>query len=271
MRPSIQMARAAGADIFYHELPGEHDFDDVAGKLPDIARFLERHPRDPFPTRIFWEAGRPEFGRCLWFAIDRITPEEPADWYDDHNVALVDDRVTIGFQPDYGFEGPGIRVAALSDGDYPARSIGLRADDVIIAADSVTTDSLPDLNRWKATVERGDPFEMTVMREGQRLVLSGELPETSSYLIFKREIPSAAARVSLVANRVELETSRVGAFTVFVHPEMIALDRNLVIVADGDVVYDDRVEPDVEYLLRNFLEHRDRRTLYVGEVSVELE
>jgi hypothetical protein len=270
MRPSIEMARKAGADILYHEMPGEHDFADVEARIPGIARFLDRHPRDPFPSRIAWEVGRPEFGRCKWFAIDRITPEAPAEWHVDHNVALVDDRVTIGFQPDYEFEGPGIRVAALSDGDYPARSVGLMADDVILSADGVRTDSLPDLDAWKETVERGDPFEMTVMRGDAELVLSGALPDPGSYLIFKREVPSALARVSYMSNRVELETSRVGAFTVFVHPEMIDMEQNLVIIADGDVVYDDRVEPDVEYLVRNFLENRDRRLLYVGAVSVEL-
>jgi poly(3-hydroxybutyrate) depolymerase len=270
MRSSIAMARAAGADIFYHEMPGEHDFDDVAGELPAIGRFLERHPRDPFPSRISWEAGSPDFGRCRWFAIDRITAVDPANWHDDHNVALVDDRVTVGFQPDYDFEGPGIRVASLSDGDYPARSIGLAAGDVIIEAGSVRTDSLPNLNEWKATVERGDPFTMRVLREGEELILSGELPDPSAYLIFKRDVPSAQAHVDYAANRIDVRTSRVGAFTVSVHPDMIALDQNLVISVDGQVVHDAPVAPDVEYMIRSFVENRDRRLLYVAEIAVEL-
>ncbi|MCK4510248.1 hypothetical protein KAW64_00830, partial [bacterium] len=176
MRPTIEMAREAGADIYYRELPGEHDFDDVRDELPGIARFLERHPRDPFPSRIVWEAGSADFGECRWLAIDRITIDEPAPWHGDHNVVLTDDRVTIGFQPDYEFEGTGVLVGVLSDGDYPARNIGLRAGDVIVKADAARLDSLPDLNDWKGTVERGDAFEMTVLRDGGKVVLRGKLP-----------------------------------------------------------------------------------------------
>jgi hypothetical protein len=271
MRPTIEMAREAGADIYYREFPGTHDFEDVKAELPAIARFLKRHSRDPLPARIEWEAGAAEFGKCRWIAIDRITTDEPAAWHEDHNAALVDDRVTIGFQPDYDFEGTGILVGVLSDGDYPARSIGLTAGDVIVRADDARIDSLPDLNVWKETVERGDPFEMTVMRDGQEVVLRGELPPPAGYLIFKRDVPSAVVRASFGANRIDVETSRVGAFHVLVHPDMIALDQNLVIAVDGDVVFDDVVRPDLEFMLRNYLENRDRSLLYVAEVAVNLQ
>lgn len=225
MAPSIAMARAAGADIYYREFPGEHDFDDVVSELPAIARFLERHPRDPLPSRIVWEAGSTDLGKCRWLAIDRITTDEPSPWHVDHNVAFMDDRITIGFQPDYDFDGSGIRVGVLSDGDYPARNIGLVAGDVIVKADDARMDSLPDLDEWKATVERGDRFEMTVLRDGARVVLRGALPEPAGYFIFKRDVPSAAVRADFAANRIEVETSRVGAFRVLVHPDMVALDQ----------------------------------------------
>ena len=271
MRRSIEMAREAGADIYYREFPGGHDFDDVKDELPAIARFLERHLRDPFPSRVVWEAGSTDFGECRWFAIDRITTDEAAPWHEDHNVALTDDRVTIGFQPDYEFEGPGILVGILSDGDYPARNIGLKAGDVIVKADDARMDSLPNLNEWKATVERGDAFEMTVLRDGGKVVLRGELPEVASYFIFKRDVPSAAVRAGFAANRIDVETSRVGAFRVLVHPDMIALDQDLVITVDGEMVYDDIVEPDAEFMLRNYLDNRDRKLLYVAEVVIELQ
>ncbi len=271
MRRSIEMARDAGADIYYREFPGSHDFDDVKDELPAVARFLERHPRDPFPPRIVWETGSGDFGECRWFAIDRITTDEPAPWHEDHNVALTDDRVTIGFQPDYEFEGTGIRVGILSDGDYPARNIGLKAGDVIVKADAARLDSLPDLNEWKGTVKRGDAFEMTVLRDGGEVVLRGELPEVAGYFIFKRDVPSAAIRADFAANHLEVTASRVGSFRFLVHPDMVVLDQNLVIEVDGEVVFDDIVRPDLEFLLDNYLDNRDRKLLYVAEVVIELQ
>jgi pimeloyl-ACP methyl ester carboxylesterase len=271
MRPTIEMAREAGADIYYREFPGGHDFDDVKAELPAVARFLERHPRDPFPSRIVWETGSTDFGECRWFAIDRITNDEPAPWHEDHNVALTDDRVTIGFQPDYEFEGPGVLVGVLSDGDYPARNIGLKAGDVIVKADAARLDSLPDLNDWKDTVERGDAFEMTVLRDGEEVVLRGKLPEPAGYLIFKRDVPSAAIRAGFAANRIDVQTSRVGAFSVLVHPDMIVLEQPLVIVVNGEVVFDDTVRADLKFLLENYLDNRDRSLLCVAEVVVDLQ
>ena len=271
MRPTIEMARGAGADIHYREFPGEHDFDDIRDELPGVGRFLERHPRDPFPSRIVWEAGSTDFGECRWLAIDRITTDEPATWHRDHNVALTDDRVTIGFQPDYDFEGLGVRVDILSDGDYPARNVGLKAGDVIVRADAARVDSLPDLDQWKGTVERGDAFEMTVLRDDERIVLRGELPEAAGYLLFKRDVPSAMIRADFAANRLEVETSRVGAFRTLVHPDMIVLDQNLVIEVNGEIVFDDIVQPDLEFLIEGYLKNRDRSLLYVAEVVVDLQ
>jgi len=218
-----------------------------------------------------WETGSTDFGECRWFAIDRITIDEPAPWHEDHNVALTDDRVTIGFQPDYDFEGIGIRVGILSEGDYPARNIGLQAGDVIVKADAARLDSLPDLNEWKGTVERGDAFEMTVLRDDERIVLRGELPEAAGYFIFKRDVPSAMIRAGFAANRIEVETSRVGSFRVLVHPDMIVLDQSLVIEVDGEIVFADIVRPDLEFMLSNFIENRDRSLLYVAEVAVSLQ
>lgn len=271
MRPTINMARKAGADMLYAELPGTHDFEDVSAELPAIARFLERHPRDPFPTKATWETATPEFGLARWFAIDEVLAEEPAGWHEEHNAALIDDRVTVGFHPDYDFEGPGIGVESLSEGDYPARNVGLLAGDVIVSADAVRTDSLANLNEWKEQVSRGDAFSLTVLREGEELTLSGTLPEPSAYFIFKRDTPSAAVRVDYAANRIDVETSRVGEMRFLVHPDMVSLGENLVISVDGEVVHDAPVEPDVEFMIRNFIENRDRKLIYVAEVAVEVE
>ena len=271
IRPTIEMARAAGGDIFYREFPGEHDFADIAGELPGIALFLTRHARDPFPPSITWEAMSRKFGECRWFAIDEVTIDEAAPWHVDHNASLVGDRITIGFHPDWEFEGTGIRVDLVVDDDVPARQMGLKEGDVIVAAGATATDSLAVLDEWKAGIERGDAFDLTVVREGERVVLRGRIPEPSNYFVFKRDAPSAKAVVSFAANAVDVEASRLGGFTVLVHPNMVRLEGDLTIRVNGETVHDDTVRPDLEFMLRNFLENRDRRLLYVAEIAVDLD
>lgn len=269
MRATIEMAREAGGEIFYREQEGEHDFSYAEEELPKIVSFLLRHPRDPLPTRIAWEAAVPWFGTCRWFAIDRVSALEPADWHVDYNVVLTDDRITIGFRHDDTFPGPGIKVREIVEGTA-AEQMGLAEGDVIIRSGKKRIGDMDDLIAYKATLERGDSIELTVQRDGQEIVLEGKLPLPTNYYLFKRERPSAMARVSFSANRIDIEGSRVGAFRVFVHPDMIRLERPVVITYNGEEVFNQKVEPDIEFMLRNFLENRDRKLLYVAEIKVEI-
>ncbi len=269
MRPTVDMARNAGGDILYREIEGEHDFSYADEELPRIAFFLERHPRDPLPTRIVYETASPQFGHCRWFAIDRITTDEPAHWYVDYNTPLVDDRVTVGFFPDYSFEGDGVKVNRVME-ETAAEAIGLQEGDIIVKGDKYKITSMDDFNAFKSRFKRGDAFKLVVRRDGEEIILSGTLPEPTNYYLFKREQPSAVARVSFSANRVDIEASRLGAFRILVHPDLFRIGKNIVISVNGQVVYDATVKPEVDYILKNFLENRDCKLLYVAEIRIEL-
>jgi dienelactone hydrolase len=271
MRRTIEMGREAGADILYRELPGMHDLDYLDEEIARIASYLERHRRDPFPTRITWETARPEYGACRWLSIDGITTGEPETWHRDFNVALPDETVTIGFFPDETYKGEGVLVGGLPEGDTAARAMRLAVGDVIVGAGDLPVKTMDDIYEYKSTLRRGGPVSLTVLRGDKRLILEGRLPEPGAYNCFKRELPSALARVSLSANRVDVEASRVGAFRVLVHPDMFRLDGNVVVTVNGKTVRDAPVTPDVGFLLRNFIENRDRRLLYVAEIPVTLE
>jgi len=270
MRPTIEMALRAGGDILYRELPGTHDFDYAEDEIPRIRRFLERHVRDALPSRLTWEAAERRFGRRGWIAIDRVTVGAAAPWHREHNCGMVDDRVTIGFHPDYDFEGEGVLVGSVVEGEHPAYEMGLLAGDVIVAGNGEKIVDIEELDGFKGTLSRGDAFEITVLRNGDRVDLIGELPEAENYLVFQRTAPSGMVRARYAANVIDVKTSRVGALRVFVHPDLVALDQNVVVRVDGEVVYDDVVAPDVAYMLKGFLENRDRRLLYVGEIEIEV-
>jgi len=270
MGPTVRMAQKAGADILYRELPGGHDFSYDETELPLLLDFLDRHPRDPFPCEVAWQTAAARFGACRWLEIERVETGEAAPWHVDHNLGLVDDRVTIGFHPDYEAEIEGVLVASVIEGDYPAADIGLSSGDVIVEADGMALGTVDDLDVWKGTVARGDDFSMTVLRDGDRVELAGTLPDPSNYLLFKREVPSGMVRAGWSGNRVELETSRIGRLRILVHPAMFNLDEPVTVTADGDTVFHGVVEPDVGFMVERFLRDRDRERLYVAEIPVDL-
>jgi hypothetical protein len=270
MRPAIEMAREAGGDIFYRELPGTHSFDFADTELPRIAEFLWRHPRDPFPHHIVWEAAEPEFGRCRWFSIDRVAVADAADWHIDYNATLVDEMIAIGFMPDDSFEGPGVMVGSVVEG-YAADSLGLKEGDIIVKAGELEIADIEDVSEFKSRLKRGDPVTLVVDRDGQAVTLAGNMPPPASYFVFKRERPAAKAIVDFAANHVDIKGSRLGAFSIFVHPGMFRLDEEVVITVNGEEVYRELVEPDLAFMLQNYLDNRDRQTLYVAKISVELQ
>jgi hypothetical protein len=268
MERTIAMAEKAGGKILYRKLEGEHISSIAEFEYSDIFDFLEQHPRNPSPDAIVWETATPTFGACNWLAIDEITIDEPAEWYVDYNVALVDSSVSIGFQLYDTFPGPGIMVASISNGDYVAKRIGLKPGDVIVRGNGVSIDSLADLNKFRATLQRGSEVTLTIKRAGSEVVLRGRVPAPRNYFIFKREKPSAVAKAAFKDNRFDIRGSRVGALRILVHPGMIDQNRNVVVTFNGESVFDGKIVPDIGYMLRDYLTNRDKKLVFVNEISL---
>ena len=269
MAATVETARDAGADILYKTFPGGHDFEAIRSDLPFMFDFMERHPRDPFPARIVWEAAAADYGQCRWFIIEKTTTAAPERWHRDYNVTLTDDRITFGFISDWDYDGDGVYVSRVIEGTA-AEAMGLLADDIIVRGEDMHIGNLDDLNVYKERLRRGGPFGVTVKRGEEQVILRGRLPDPENYLLFKREWPSARADVTLTSNRISIRASRLGAFRVLIHPDMLNLDENLIITVNGETVYDAQVVPDLEFMIENFLENRDRKILYIAEIEVDL-
>ena len=177
--------------------------------------------------------------------------------------------IVIGFQPDDTFEGPGMLVGSVVEG-YAADSLGLLAGDVIVKAGEMEIVDGDDLWEFKSGLSRGDPVSLVVIRDGQEVTLDGHMPPPTSYFVFKRDRPSAKAKVSFSANRVDVQGSRLGAFSVYVHPDMFRLEEQIVITVNGEEVFRELVQPDLSLMLEQFLANRDRQLLYVAKITVEL-
>jgi poly(3-hydroxybutyrate) depolymerase len=269
LRPTIDMARAAGADITYHELPGVHEFSYAAAETPLLARWLAVHPRNPQPRRLAWEAATPEFGRCDWLEITGIAPTEAAPWHTDHNCVLVDTALSFGFQNDDNFAGPGVKVGSVVP-DSTAQRMGLLPGDVITATPAGPVDTMDGFMSYRNGLQRGDSVGLTVRRNGAAVQLSGQLPPPESYFLFKRDKPSAAVQASFAANHFELRGSRLGRLRLWLDLDMVDFSQPVTVSLDGREVYRGLVQPEPRLLLEQFMARRDRGALYAAKLDFDL-
>lgn len=267
MSATIEMAIEAGANVEYRKLEGEHRFDFADTELPLIVEYLRAHPRDPNPARVVCEAADPAFGQMRWLVIDEVANGEQG--HDDFNYKLLNDRVTFGFVYDEGYAGEGVLIDTVIE-ESPAEEAGLSPGDVLIRGNDAEILSADDIYLWKEDMALGDEFEMTVLRDGVELTLKGRIPEPEEYDVFTYETPSALAEAVIDGNAVEVTASGVKAFRILVLPGMFDLDAPVIIRVNGETIYEDyRVEVDIDYMLRNFLENRDRKAAYIEEIKVE--
>ncbi|MBD3382303.1 MAG: PDZ domain-containing protein [candidate division Zixibacteria bacterium] len=269
MKPTIELALSAGADILYHEFEGTHNIDDYEKEvLPIIDRFLSTHVRDPYPTELIWETADTNYGQLMWLDIKETFMGENPDWHEVYNIEMTDERIVIGFMPLWEYEGEGVAVDQVVDEETFAASAGLESGDIIIQANQADIVKMEDLDNFKRTVNRGDSVNLIVLRNGEEVELSGQLPEIDHFPLFDYKRESGLTRAKAVANRIEIETSRVLRLGIRVNPELFNPDHKITIVVDGQTRYDQVVEPDLDFMLRNFLENRDRSQIYIADVEI---
>jgi len=270
IRPMMNLAIDAGANLLYRVYMGiEHSFDYGKEEIPLIQKFMVNHPRIRHPPIIKWETAEKRLGRCMWLSCDGIKEEDVADWYEDHNMELVDDRVAFGFFPDETFEGEGVKVGKVVDSTFCSFA-GVTKGDIITKVGNTRVDNIQVLNDYKSGKKRGDPATVTVLRNSKEMELKGHFPPPKIYKLFRREKPSTRAEVSFSGNTFRIKCTQLGTFTIYIHPEMVQLDQNVVIYVNKQKVFDKKIEPDVEFMLRNFLQNRDRELLYVNKISINL-
>lgn len=270
MRKTLDMAISAGGNILYRTLSGDHSFSYAQTEIPRIVTYLKRTTRDPHPTRLIVESSTRQFGRCKWLQINSISLDGRKDWHVDHNTALSDSRITIGFFPDQEYRGEGIKIGGLAEGDTLASGCGLKTGDILVRAGTVDILKMDDLDRWKGTVKRGDGVSFTVKRGEMTLEVSGQIPETQNYYIFTRTAPSGRIDAVFSGNTFLVATSRVSSFSLFIHPDQVNLDKKIEVIVDGELKFCDFIKPDLGFMISNYLEHRDRKLMYVARLDINL-
>ncbi len=269
MAPTIGLAQGSGASIDYYTLDGfGHDADYLPLLEEEVLAFADTVRRDRFPRRIVWQAGEPS--QCDWLRVDSIVPWPLLAEDSDQNMVMLSRRVSIGFLPDWEATG-GIPVESVPEGDSPANRAGLLPGDTLVAFNGAPVDSLADLSAEKARMSPGDPFTMTVIRNGARTELDGSLDPPEHYWLFPRSGPSVTVVAEREGNSFGLEVNRPCTVTLLLHPEMVDLDSEIVVDCNGYEVFRGGVEP-APGMADSLLEATgDGRRLYTAKLRLDLE
>ena len=149
--------------------------------------------------------------------------------------------------------------------------MGLLPDDIIIEMDEQNADNIDELLEIRNAKKRGDKFELTILREGKKIVLKGQFPEIAHYNAFNYKAASGAVKAIYYGNIFEIETSRIGELALYFHPEMINTDIPITVIINGETRLQEKIIFDNDFILTNFNENRDRKALWINKKAFKIE
>ena len=83
-------------------------------------------------------------------------------------------KVSLGTMPDFGYDGPGVRVQKVMD-DSPAAAAGVLAGDIVRAIDGEEVADLRSYSNILKSRQPGDAVELKLERDGQELTVRAVL------------------------------------------------------------------------------------------------
>jgi len=140
-------------------------------------------------------------------------------------------------------------------------------------------DPLPDRVEWEAEGAASGRFAWVSIDEIGDVPGQSDLPgrneltvdgRQGEYLAFPHRLPSGRLEAVREGNSVRVLTDRVARFRVFVSPDEFELSRPIRIQVNGRVVHDAVVEPSAPTLLARAEQDRDRTSLFVAEIEIDL-
>jgi predicted esterase len=85
-------------------------------------------------------------------------------------------------------------------------------------------------------------------------------------------VPNSVAVKAKYANNVfDIQTSRVGEVELLISPEMVDMEKPVLVMVNGKQVFSGKVSADKNYLLNNFQKTMDRQALWVNAIKVKVD
>ncbi|UCF10653.1 MAG: PDZ domain-containing protein, partial [Candidatus Bipolaricaulota bacterium] len=245
IRPLIDQMLLLGVDIRWTVYDVGHDLSFFLTEEAFSAAFLRTVTRDPSRPRVLWETADPAVGRCDWVQIDEIGDVGDNAPFDEVNFWRLEGSLEFGVGVGATSEA-GVTVAGVVPGTV-AHLAGVRRDDILTRIGERAIDSSSDVREALRGVEPGESLTIEVLRDGERLVLEGQVPGLDP--VYRRPGETATIEVSANDNRIEVAARHVARYTLLISAAMFDLDRPIVVVTNGTSSFDGVVVPDPRFLL----------------------
>jgi predicted esterase len=274
VRPYVEHLVKLGGDVMFRVKPdSEHGTTWWPEERGAFEAFVADHPRDPLPDRLSWETERTDRdNRAHWLIIDRLGDARGQSDLPDSNLLHIGRDYDFGLRINSNVE-RGRRAGEVIP-DSNAYRLGLRSGDVILEIDGKPVQTTADITDRIVRWELGAPVRITVERGRQRLVLDGrfepEAIDVPPVPIFPRKRPSGRVDVTRRGNVFEARTHGVTQFTLLLSPSTFDFARPATVVANGRTVFEARVEPSVDTLLKWAARDNDRMMVFGAELHIDL-
>ena len=269
MHKIMDLALVANADLFYQEYWGYgHDFGYAEDALPILKTDMNRHFRDPFPSKVYWECSDIDFGRIDWLEIIAIDSTlSKASWQKEYNTKLLDKRIQFGLF--LNEESGKILITDLVE-NSAAQKMGLSKDDCILAMDGIQVKNIEELLNIRDSKNRGDNFSLTINRSGTELTLEGAFPDTTSYDAFNYGKPSGAVYAYYCANVFRIQTSRIMRITLYLSPQMINPKIPVKIIINDKIYFEGFIDGDKDVIWEEFKRNFDRSKIFSNKITLDI-
>lgn len=273
MRPYLSLFREAAAPVeFVARRESGHHTRWWPEEAERIEAFLGQNPRPRHPERLWWETEDADrYGRLDWLVMEALGRVVGESSFAGHNTVAVEVPPTLGVRIGRD-DDEGVRLVQVMEGT-PAAEAGLRAGDRIRRVDGERISTNEAFRRVLRGQGYGGGFDVEVERGRARRFLRVELPEspeTRRGLAFPHGGRSGRIEVHATGNSVEVRTRGVRRFALLLSPDAFDLRRPVRVMVNREVVFDGRVEPRRETLLRWAARDADRSRLYAAELVIDL-
>jgi dienelactone hydrolase len=254
-----------GVDIDWTAHPTGHSIQAVARERSSVVAFIESVEREPHPARVVWETSDVAVGRCDWVRIDEIADVGNNRGFKDANVWPLKSEIRFGASFAYRGADAGFIVAGVEPWST-AHFAGVKTGDRIVRIDEFPVKTGDEVPAIIVAKNPGEPIEIEVVRDGEALVLHGQIASIDP--VYPRDEITASIEVVADGHRIDVTVRNVARYTLFISGEQFDLDRSIVVSTNGVEVFSGVLEPDVRFMLEQAASDEDRRAVYQTAIEI---